>query len=411
MSILNEAFALYSRGDFSGSLVLYEQAERIFGRHVVEVNIILCKKKLGEKASQTYEPPLNSSTLTHRLSNVAEPKATIAEQGAVVRRTLFDNKNTKRLNEAIRYPTSPSAECIVDLMVADPPSDHRDGASRINDALTFGRYALAEQWLREALIKTPEEIQLLLLAARIDFIRGNYEQVVVKLLTLLEEQNNLPDALRLLANAYSRTGKLLEAMAIMTNGQGLTAWRERPPTKEHVKLAVQMDWVGVAMSRQDSNANLIRILEKSCSLTGSPGHLDAATYSLFFFSDVRNIIGGESAELFLTLHEQMACMQVARLDSAAFMSEIECVGSWAFVFTEPLAVDRVLLNAIYAQKRINESVVKIMKCQMNAAGVPKSFHLAGVLASADVLSLFGKATLVDWLKAAERSLRIKTVLI
>ncbi len=438
MNTLTKAVASFKSSDYASALRLFERAGELYGRHVVDANILLCKKALREpKGSAAFVLAISSEKLPSpavilpKGNNVAAVKVAlihgeaslkeadsstiskdaISEQAALVRAALFDKKNSKRLNEALRYPTSPDAESVVDLLIASTSLDHAQGVRRIQDAFKLGRYAIVERWLSEALGEKPDDIELQLLAVRLDYVRGHYDSGIEKLQTLLPRSDNSNEALQLLAQGYAHQGQFLEAIATLTGGRGLTALLNSTPTLEQAKIAARLDWVSVALAAKSVNANFVDVIEKSCTVTGLPVRLVDVPYSLFFLGEDSKVPDAEVAGLFLDLCQRTGCTQIARVDPGSAMNEIECVGAWAFVFTEAVNVNAVLLDAIFAQKRSNEVVVKIMKWRKSNSGGGSSFYVAGVLASAEALRAFGNVSLADWLVVAERSLRVKTVLI
>lgn len=434
MNFLSVGIALFKRRDFSEALKNFERAGELYGWHVVKANIHLCRKALRnlEKSTVSHSSvSKNSSTLptlaesrikaTSKTDISSYSESAFLEKDAPEQnRTAFDEQTTnayKKLCKGIkktetqRYPTSPKTEGAVDLLLAFPPPSRTQCLHRIEDALNLGRYAIAERWLRALSEEFANDFEVLMLLAQLDYALGNYERVEQILLALLVERNGFHDALQLLSRTYVSQGRLVEAMAVLTKGQGLKAWLMCRPTLGQAKLAAQLDWVSAAFAGGVGNKNFLGIVEMSCSVTGLPGRLAETSYSLYFLEDDLRFPAADVAGYFQALSKETGCMQFSCIEPDTTMNKLECVGPWAFVFTSPVKIDVTLLDAIVGQKRSNEPVVKIMKCQMNESGVPESFDVAGVVASAEALKIFGDLCLEDWLKAAEHSLRVKTVLI
>jgi hypothetical protein len=105
-------------------------------------------------------------------------------------------------------------------------------------------------------------------------------------------------------------------------------------------------------------------------------------------------------------------VQVVSQHGAA-MPEIESIGRWTLVYCNPanefLTPDFV--EAIFAQKRVFEPMVKLVSAVSDKTGRPTDFQLRGALVRTDLLRVFGDCSLDDFVERATGAVRVKTLLV
>lgn len=78
MNILSRAIASYKRSDFAGALTLFEQAGELYGRHVVDVNILMCRKAQAQQHGfATLAPSISSEQAPSPRFDLQEAKSKV----------------------------------------------------------------------------------------------------------------------------------------------------------------------------------------------------------------------------------------------------------------------------------------------------------------------------------------------
>lgn len=129
MRIFNEAISLYRKQDFLQALQLFEQAGERYGRHLVEVNIHMCRKALGENYIKDNASPIVDSKLDAAtklmLANADQLSTDKAERSNLLAEY---NKATAQKSEdaAVKPINTIPADWPKDLVLAPLPESTND---------------------------------------------------------------------------------------------------------------------------------------------------------------------------------------------------------------------------------------------------------------------------------------------
>jgi hypothetical protein len=213
----------------------------------------------------------------------------------------------------------------------------------------------------------------------------------------------------LLARIHASQGRPLHAAAACSGGSGLSRWLKSPPRNEDQRLLAPLDWPGLnaAIARRGQRNRLLEHIGRADDLHGTAERPAEGGFSLVFLDRVQWDISALSETLRGT-----GCVQIVNQHGAA-MSEIEGIGRWTLIFchsaTNYLTPDFV--EAVFAQKRPFEPMVKLVSAIFDDRGKPEDFLLRGALVRTELLGVFGACSLDSFVERAVTSVRVKTLLI
>jgi tetratricopeptide (TPR) repeat protein len=313
-----------------------------------------------------------------------------------------------------RFPHGPLAELAVDLIVTMPRTKVSPDALAqfARAALAVRRLPLARQIVRDGLAEHPDAPALLVADAQVELALGAPARAEAMARKALEKKARHPEALLVLARALAVQGRPIEAAATISGGGGLSAWLDRPPSYEAAKLVAALDWPGVirAVAQASDRQGLLDDLARADAVLGAPVAPEAGGYTLAFLDPGKS--PPDLAPLFAALAPG-GCTQVALVPGQT-MSEIECIGAHALVFRTARAVSPDLVQALFAQTRPADQIVRLVECKLGKTGAPESpesITTVGALVGVAALRAFGEVDFPTFMARAEGALRIKTVLI
>lgn len=129
MSIFNEAISLYRKKDFLRALRLFEQAGERYGQHLVEANILMCRKALRVQEIKDNVSPIKSCELdaATKLMLANADKLSIDEEERVKLLTEYRRVTAHKSEDAAVKPVNPiPADWPKDLVLAPLPESTND---------------------------------------------------------------------------------------------------------------------------------------------------------------------------------------------------------------------------------------------------------------------------------------------
>lgn len=128
MSLLNEAISLYKKKEFGRALRLFEKAGESYGKHLVEANIRLCRKELGNRpmpASRIEASAALDSATKLMLANGGQIELDASEKSSLL--SAYKTATARKSEDAAVKPVNPiPADWPKDLILPPLPDSTND---------------------------------------------------------------------------------------------------------------------------------------------------------------------------------------------------------------------------------------------------------------------------------------------
>ncbi|MBY6243966.1 hypothetical protein [Methylosinus sp. Sm6] len=310
-------------------------------------------------------------------------------------------------NDAARFPLQPMIDSLVDLLLMSEklsPLDADTYSARVANALAYRRIGVARGVGERARRKHPTNPAVLAEVGRLAWALGQTEDAKAYALAALKAKAGFGKAQMLLARTLVDEDRPLDAVSIVTNGAGLSAAAAVPASYEVSQIAARLDWRGFSADSAAAagKETVAETLARSADIHG--GGEEARSFSVFFVGKTPSEMRAHQA--FVAYGD--SCVTVSPLEGED-ISIAPAVSEWAaFMFDDAWAAER--LQAIFRQLRPFELVVRLVVAGKAAAVETPAFKTRGLIVKSDILGAFGSCTLEQFVAAAERRLKVKTIL-
>lgn len=319
--------------------------------------------------------------------------------------------NSRRHDASLhRFPHAPLAEAALDFVfVLEDTADSDLLRDLIFFCIRSRRYLLARQladrWMRRDTASAAPRVT----AASIELALANVEGAERLVNQALDLKPNFREALLLLARIYAMQGRPLHAAAACSGGRGLSRWLHSTPGTEEQSLLAALDWhaLDASIARRTARTGLLEYVAHADDLHGRPEQPADGGFSLVFLDSKER----DTATQFEALRG-VGCVQVVGHDAVS-VSEIEGIGRWTLIIAGSAidTVTSVFVEAVFAQRRPYEPIVRLMTATVDSAGRPEQFFVQGALVRTELLQMFGSCALDEFIERAMTAVRVKTILV
>jgi hypothetical protein len=311
-------------------------------------------------------------------------------------------------NDVARFPLQPALESIVDLLLMSEKRSTSDAdtyGAFIAGMLAFRRVGVARSLAEQATGKHPANPAVLTEIGRLAWALGQSHDAKEHALKALKAKPGFGKAQMLLARVLLEHDRPLDAISIATGGAGLSRAPASPAPYDVAQIAAHLDWHAFYSDSASAagKSNAAHMVARSIEIYG--GIHPAQSFSVFF-------VGKPPAEqrIYAAFQAYGDLCVIATSLEGDDVSVAPSVTKWA-IFMSGDAWSPQLLDNIFRQLRPFELVVRIVVAAKAESVDRPAFKTIGLIAKSEILGAFGQCTLEQFAQAAERRLKVKTILV